>query len=173
MSIVNVEIKAKSSDPGRIRQILISRDAGFVGTDHQVDTYFNVVNGRLKLREGNIENALIYYKRDNKPGPKMSDVKLYKSKPGSELKSLLEESLGVLAVVDKTREIYFINNVKFHIDNVKGLGIFVEIEAIDDSGETGQEILMKQCKYYLNLFGITEKELVPASYSDLILDKRD
>ncbi len=169
MSIVNIEIKAKLADAVMVRQILNDRNARFIGTDHHVDTYFNVVNGRLKLREGNIENALIYYKRDDKPGPKKSDVRLYKSKPDSSLKSLLEESMGVLAVVDKVREIYFIDNVKFHIDEVEGLGIFVEIEAIDKTGELGQERLLEQCNYYLELFGIKENELIPVSYSDLVL----
>ncbi len=169
MSIVNIEIKAKLADAVMVRQILNDRNARFIGTDHQVDTYFNVVNGRLKLREGNIENALIYYKRDDKPGPKKSDVKLYKSKPDSMLKGLLEDSLGVLAVVDKVREIYFIDNVKFHIDEVESLGIFVEIEAIDKTGELGQKKLLEQCNYYLELFGINENELIPVSYSDLVL----
>ena len=169
MSIVIVEIKARSVNPEKLRKILNESNARFIGTDHQVDTYFNVVNGRLKLREGNIENALIYYKRDDKPGPKKSDVKLYKSKPDSMLKGLLEDSLGVLAVVDKVREIYFIDNVKFHIDEVEGLGIFVEIEAIDKTGELGQKKLLEQCNYYLELFGINENELIPVSYSDLIL----
>lgn len=173
MSIVNVEIKAGTKRPDDIRQILKDKGARFVGTDHQIDTYFNVVNGRLKLREGEIENALIYYKRENKPGPKKSDVKLYKSKPDSILKSLLEESLGILAVVDKMREIYFIENIKFHIDRVNELGSFVEIEAIDDKGEIGQEKLLEQCKYYLKLFEIKEDELISLSYSDLILDKNN
>lgn len=171
MSIVNIEIKAGTADGDRIRQILNDNSARFVGVDRQVDTYFNVVNGRLKLREGNIENALIYYRRENKSGPKKSEVILYKSKPDSTLKSLLEESLGILTVVDKKREIYFIENVKFHIDDVKGLGDFVEIEAIDKTGDTGQDKLLNQCNYYLELFGISENDLISVSYSDMMLNK--
>ena len=171
MSIVNVEIKSRSANPEKVREILKDRSALFVGTDHQVDTYFNVVNGRLKLREGEIENALIYYNRENKTGPKKSEVKLYKSKPGSGLKSLLDESLGILAVVDKVREIYFIDNVKFHIDNVKELGSFIEIEAIDQKGDLGEPKLLEQCKSYLDILGISENDLVSVSYSDLILHK--
>ena len=171
MSIVNMEIKAQCDNPDRIRQLLKENNARFVGTDHQVDTYFNVVNGRLKLREGEIENALIYYNRENKSGPKTSNVKLYKPGPDATLKSLLEESLGVLTVVDKIREIYFIDNVKFHIDKVNELGSFVEIEAIDKDGVLGKEKLLKQCNFYLGLFGISENELVAGSYSDMILNK--
>ena len=166
-----MEIKAGTANGDRIRQVLKDKGARFVGVDKQVDTYFNVVSGRLKLREGNIENALIYYRRENKSGPKKSEVILYKSKPDSTLKSLLEESLGILTVVDKKREIYFIENVKFHVDDVKGLGDFIEIEAIDKTGDTGQDKLLKQCNYYLKLFEISENDLISDSYSDMMLNK--
>ena len=72
-------------------------------------------------------------------------------------------------VVDKIREIYFIDNVKFHLDSVKDLGEFVEIEAIDETGEIGKEKLHEQCSFYLNLFGIKQEELLSCSYSDLVL----
>ncbi|MCU0332658.1 MAG: class IV adenylate cyclase, partial [Ignavibacteriaceae bacterium] len=143
--------------------------ADFKGVDHQVDTYFKVHSGRLKLREGNIENHLIHYERENKSGPKKSLVTLYKYGPDQNLKEILTKSLGVLVVVDKQREIYFIDNVKFHLDKVVGLGTFVEIEAIDKDGSIGSAKLLEQCKYYLNLLNISQKDLVEKSYSDLIL----
>src|SRR3989344_8701598 len=122
MSHINVEIKARCGDQEKIRKILRERDANFKGTDHQIDTYFNVSNGRLKLREGDIENALIFYERSNQEGPKDSKVVLYSSSPGSSLKDALLGSCGALVVVDKQRHIYFIDNVKFHVDEVKNLG---------------------------------------------------
>ena len=72
MSLLNIEIKARCPDAKAIRSILQSRKADFKGIDHQVDTYFKVPFGRLKLREGNIENNLIYYDREDKKGPKKS-----------------------------------------------------------------------------------------------------
>src|ERR1700754_1751811 len=75
MSFTNVEIKARCADPLPIRQYLLA-NALFSGVDEQTDTYFNVKNGRLKLREGNIENNLIYYERDNQAGPKNSHFQL-------------------------------------------------------------------------------------------------
>ena len=73
-------------------------------------------------------------------------------------------------VVDKEREIYFIDNVKIHIDTVQGLeGSFVEIEAIDEDGTIGEAKLLEQCKYYLSLFGLSKSQLVEGSYSDLLL----
>lgn len=169
MSHLNIEIKAKSLELDRIRDILKSKNADFKGIDHQVDTYFKVNSGRLKLREGNIENHLIYYEREDKSGPKKSLVLLYKYNPDQNLKEILTRSLGVLAVVNKHREIYFIDNVKFHLDNVKGLGYFVEIEAIDEDGSIGSEKLHEQCKHYLKLLNISKEDLLENSYSDLIL----
>jgi predicted adenylyl cyclase CyaB len=173
MQHINIEIKAKCGNHERIRDMLKSRGADFKGTDHQIDTYFRANNGRLKLREGNIENFLIYYQRENKSGPKQSNIILFKSDPDSTLKSILLSSLGILVVVNKTREIYFIDNVKFHIDTVKELGTFVEIEAIDTGGSIGREKLLKQCNEYLNLFNISENNLISVSYSDLLLEKAE
>jgi len=166
---LNIEIKARTTEPDKIREILKSNSADFIGVDRQVDTYFNVASGRLKLREGNIDNHLIYYERENTMGPKKSSVMLYKNNPDSNLKELLTKALGVLVVVDKHREIYFIGNVKFHLDNVVGLGTFVEIEAIDKEGTIGNEKLLEQCNYYLNLLLVSKEDLLATSYSDLLL----
>jgi predicted adenylyl cyclase CyaB len=170
MEHINIEIKAKAKNTNYIRKFLLNHNADFKGTDHQIDTYFNVSQGRLKLRQGDIENNLIYYDRENKKGPKQSNVILYNSNPKSSLKNILERSLGILTIVNKVREIYFIDNVKFHIDKVKSLGEFVEIEAIDLTGDTGKEKLLKQCNEYLNLFKINPSDLISNSYSDLLLN---
>jgi len=169
MGHVNIEIKARCPDPQAIRTILQARNAAFRGTDRQIDTYFKVNRGRLKLREGQIENALVYYEREDQAGPKQSDVTLFPSAPGSALKEILIRSLGILVIVEKQREIYFIDNVKFHIDTVEGLGSFVEIEAIDADGTIGKEKLLAQCQSFLELFRIARDDLVALSYSDLIL----
>lgn len=171
MKHLNIEIKAKCNNHEKIRSILKSRNADFKGTDHQIDTYFKVNNGRLKLREGNIENFLVFYEREDKEGPKQSDVILFKSDPNSSLKEILLKSLSSLVVVDKQREIYFVENVKFHIDTVKNLGTFMEIEAIDSDGSFGKEKLLEQCENYLQLFDIPKSDLISVSYSDLLLQK--
>ena len=160
MDILIVEIKARSKDQDKIREILNDNKADFKGIDHQIDTYFNVNHGRLKLREGKIENNLIHYHRDNQLTPKDSKVLLYKSNPESTLKDVLISSCGIKVVIDKQREIYFIDNVKFHIDTVNELGNFVEIEAIDETGEIGKEKLLAQCNTYMNLLGITQNDLL-------------
>jgi adenylate cyclase, class 2 len=170
MRHLNVEIKARCTNPDPVRQLLKASNAEFKGTDFQTDTYFTVPHGRLKLREGNIENSLIYYDRHNQAAPKDSHVSLYRCQPDGVLKATLTEALGVLVEVRKRREIYFIENVKFHIDEVEGLGHFVEIEAIDLDGCIGRDRLLTQCREYMGLFGMRDTDLVSCSYSDMLLD---
>ncbi|MHC4618851.1 MAG: class IV adenylate cyclase [Planctomycetota bacterium] len=168
MSHIDIEIKARCPNPEGIRTILKQKNAEFKGIDRQTDTYFKVAKGRLKLREGNIENSLIFYSRPNHAGPKQSDVAIYQTNACPNLKEVLIGALGVLTKVKKQREIYFINNVKFHIDLVEKLGSFVEIEAIDSDGSIGRDKLLEQCRRYMELFGIAEGDLVNASYSDML-----
>lgn len=170
MSYLNVEIKARCSDSRFIRDYLLSNGAEYKGTDHQTDTYFKVPNGRLKLREGNIENNLIFYTRPDQAGPKESVFQLVKVEDAAGLKKALTSANGIKVIVEKKREIYFIANVKFHIDEVPGLGSFVEIEAGNITAPAlGAAELKKQCDDYLDAFGIREDDLVEVSYSDLLL----
>lgn len=167
---VNIEIKAHCPDPVFIAEKLNSLKADHKGVDHQVDTYFVVTEGRLKLREGSIENNLIYYQRSNQSGPKKSDVMLYPTGKDQSIKNILDKVLGVNVVVDKKREIYFIDNVKFHIDKVEGLGSFVEIEAIGEAGE--EERLDGLCRKYMEILNISPDQLIDRSYSDMLLENR-
>ena len=168
---INYEFKARCSNIEKLESKLKELNPLFVGTDHQIDTYFNVANGRLKLREGNIENSLIHYNRTNTAGAKQSDVSLYQHHPDKKLKDVLTKALGVKVVVDKKRRIYFIDNVKFHFDEVDELGSFVEVEAIDKEGSIGIEKLKEQCNYYIQLFDITSDQFIAESYSDLLEKK--
>ncbi|GAB1405324.1 class IV adenylate cyclase [Lentimicrobium sp.] len=169
MTIQNIEIKARTQNQAFIREKLLSLEAVFKGIDHQTDTYFIVPSGRLKLREGNIENHLIYYEREDQQSPKSSQVKLYKPENPAALKEILTQALGVKVVVNKKREIYFVDNVKFHLDTLHSLGQFVEIEAIDNQGTMNVEELYVQCRFYMELFRITPDALVSESYSDMLL----
>jgi len=169
MSYLNVEIKARCSDPENIRRFLTANKADFKGLDEQSDTYFNVLKGRLKLREGNIENNLIYYERSNQSGPKQSHFKLVRVDDATGLKEALTESIGVKVVVKKKREIYYIGNVKFHIDIVPGLGSFVEIEAGNIFVDLSEDELRQQCDYYMQQFKIRPEDLIEVSYSDLLI----
>ncbi len=169
MSYLNVEIKAKCTDAAFIRNYLLKAGADFKGVDEQTDTYFNVANGRLKLREGNIENNLIFYERSNQSGPKSSHFQLVKIEDANGLKEVLTKSNGIKVVVKKRREIYYIKNVKFHIDEVPGLGSFVEIEAGNILADLSSDQLKEQCSFYISQFGIKKEDMIESSYSDLLL----
>lgn len=173
MPFINVEIKARCSNAAFIRNYLDQHHAEFKGTDNQTDTYFNVTTGRLKLREGNIENNLIFYKRDNHAGPKNSYFQLLKINEPLMLKEMLESSIGIKTVVKKKREIYYIQNVKFHIDEVAGLGSFVEIEAGNVLADLNRAQLQEQCEHYCKEFGIQPGDLLAESYSDMLLRKTE
>jgi predicted adenylyl cyclase CyaB len=171
MNIKNYEFKARVEDLEKYENKLLSLNPVYIGLDHQIDTYFHVQKGRLKLREGNIENSLINYDRENIAGSKLSDIILYKHEPNAALKNILVHQLGVKAIVDKKRKIYFIDNVKFHFDVVENLGTFIEVEAIDEKDEMSMEDLKEQCQFYLHFFELSNTQLIDQSYSDLMLER--
>ncbi|MFT5618477.1 MAG: adenylate cyclase class 2 [Arenicella sp.] len=171
MKVKIVEIKAVLRDLDKIKLELAKQNAVLKGIDRQVDTYFQLAEGkgRLKLREGEIENNLIHYNRPNQAESKLSEVTLYKPNEAETLKQVLENALGTKVVVDKKREIHFIRNIKIHIDKVKQLGEFVEIEAIDEKNEFTEFELREQCEQLMVDFGIEKKDLCKVSYSDMLL----
>ena len=171
MPFINIEFKVRVADPGILEKKLLELGPEFIGEDHQTDTYFNVGKGRLKLREGNIENSLIYYERPDTAGSKQSDILLYQHLPDPMLKDILVRVHGIKVIVDKIRRIYFIDNVKFHFDNIASLGSFIEVEAIDRTGDIGPQKLKEQCDHYAGFFNILQTDYIALSYSDLILEK--
>lgn len=168
MNIKNFEFKAKVDNLEHYEKKLLSLNPQFQGTDHQTDTYFKVRRGRLKLREGNIENSLINYFRENTATAKKSEVILYRHAPDKALKDILTLQLGIKIIVSKKRKIYFLSNVKFHFDEVENLGTYLEVEAIDSQEKFTAEELKKQCGKYFDFFGLHSGQLVNESYSDLI-----
>lgn len=170
MNIINFEFKAKIDEIEKYENKLLTLNPKFRGLDHQTDTYFNVKHGRLKLREGNIENSLINYDRENIQGSKESHIILYRHSPDVALKNILTRQLGVKIIVDKKRKIYFVDNVKFHFDVVKGLGTFLEVEAINLNEKFTTEELKQQCDRYFNFFELAPDSIIDKSYSDLMLE---
>ena len=170
MKLLNFEFKARLRDEPRVREALKRLGARFVGTDYQIDTYFRVPSGRLKVREGRIENALIFYRRSNLRRARRAAVEMMLLPRRNSLRAILARALATLAVVDKRREIYFVKNVKIHLDRVRQLGKFIEVEAISRTGDAKK--IRCQARQFQKLLGITAEDIVAESYSDLILAKR-
>jgi predicted adenylyl cyclase CyaB len=169
MKHLNFEFKARLNDERRVREALKRLRARFIGTDHQIDTYFRVPSGRLKVREGRIENALIFYRRSNVRRARQASVEMVLLPRRNSLRTILARALGTLAVVDKRREIFFVKSVKIHLDRVRRLGKFLEVEAISHAGDVKK--IRSQARQFQRLFGITTEDMVAESYSDLILAK--
>lgn len=162
----NIEIKAKYEDHEFARSKLKEKEAKKIGIDHQTDTYFRVKEGKLKVRKGDIENYLVFYRREEKSGPKTSEILLYETDQPEELNEVLKAALEVLAVVKKKREIYWLENIKIHLDKVKGLGKFIEIEL--DKTKEGSYSDKADVLNLMEEFKIEEDDLMKRSYSDLI-----
>jgi len=169
MGHINVEIKARCDDPDKVIDLLISNGASLSYEDHQTDVYIDVVHGRLKLRKSPRENYLIHYHRKNMLGPKKSEVILAPVKSVDSLEKILAKVIGKLVTVKKKRKVYFQDNVEFYIDDVEDIGTFLEIEAKDIRGDIGEERLTEQCNHYIKLLNISQEDLIPCSYADMLL----
>lgn len=160
------ELKARCGDLARVRDRLRPR-ATYEATLHQVDTYFSVQRGRLKLREVAGRPAeLIYYERPDLAAVKPSRVYLARTEDPSALRALLGAGLGIRARVTKTREIWRWDGVQVHLDLVEGLGSFVEFEETVDEPEAVGKALRHLGRLRADL-GIRADDLVDRSYADL------
>lgn len=168
---LDIEIKAKCKNHTLFKKILKQRGAKSLGRFKMRDIYFNVKNGRLKARIGDIKDILIQYQRENKKFPKRSDFLVSVIDRNSHIIPILINSLGIKVIVDKEREICILDNIRFHFDRIRGLGNFIEIEA---RGEEEKDImrLKTQIKEYMGLFKINRKSLIANSSSDLVLAKK-
>jgi adenylate cyclase class 2 len=127
----NIELKARLASLDAARQIARDVATESLGTEHQKDTYFHSPGGRLKLREIEGRPAqLVAYDRPNTTQPKESAYELVPVPDPEGLKRALTRVLGIRAVVDKQREIFLYHNVRIHLDQVVGLGAFLEFEAV-------------------------------------------
>lgn len=168
----NFEIKTKLSNPERIKSLLRIFCKGkkvIRQKQTQEDIYYKVSRGRLKLRviDGRTGN-LIHYFRNNETGKRVSKYTISETNTPKELNSILSSLYGVMVIVKKSREIIILNNVRIHIDNVIGLGNYLEIEIIFKSIKEAE----KQMSGLIENLKLDDKKFIKVSYSDLLLKKR-
>jgi len=172
-----VELKARVGDHELLRKKLFALGAEYNGTFQQSDLYFKVPEGRLKLRE--VENngivELIYYERENIPGPKSDDAFILRVQEPEALKKILKKILTPLIVIEKVREIYQYQgtvasskypNIQVHLDTVKNLGTFLELEMETSDKTCKKDKLILQ--NFVKELDIKEEQLEKLSYSDLL-----
>lgn len=165
----NIEIKAKCSNLEKAKSVAEDKKTDYLGILHQIDTYYETKKGRLKIREINGEKCqLIPYCKDYSKGPMKSDYELMAVDNPKNLKGILNNLLGEIAVVDKKREVFLIDNVRIHLDKVENLGSFIEFEAVyEDEALKDQEF--KKVNELMTLFNITENDLLDKSYVDYFI----
>ena len=163
----NIEIKCPYENLVRAGEIATNLNARYVGIDHQVDTYYQTREGRLKLRESSLSgNHLIPYMRPTQAGPRKSLYQLLPVTDVEAFKELFASVLGVETVVEKKREIYLYENVRIHLDEVTELGSFFEFEAVYD--EVAEEPAQtKKVKELMKAFEIKDRDLIHGSYREL------
>jgi len=164
----NIEIKARARDFANIRSRAEKLSDAPVEVIPQEDIFFHVPLGRLKLRVlAPDRGQLIYYTRPDQDGPKRSDYHIAYTTDPENLRRVLELAYGVRGVVKKTRYLYLVGQTRVHLDDVEGLGQFMELEVVlregqgDAEGQAIAEGLMAS-------LGVERGDLLEGAYMDLL-----
>lgn len=177
----NVELKARDTHPARSLDVCRSLGAIDHGAIWQRDTYFAAREGRLKLREERPGRAqLISYDRADHAGGRESVYRVTEVMNAGSLRASLECALGITVVVEKRRRLFLWQDVRIHLDEVVGLGAYIEFEAVApphsdptaDPTADGRADLTAEHRRISQLhdaFRLVPGELISSSYSDLLL----
>jgi predicted adenylyl cyclase CyaB len=164
----NIEIKAYARNFAEIRRRAEALSDDPARIVPQEDTFFNTPQGRLKLRVLSANNGqLIYYTRPNQEGPKRSDYRISLTNDPENLKQVLGLAYGIRGVVKKTRYLYMVGQTRVHLDDVEGLGHFMELEVVLREGQSdaeGQAI----AEDLMTSLGVEGSDLIEGAYMDLL-----
>ena len=135
----NVESKTRVTDIDAVARVVARLGGRYEGRLDQVDTYFRVPHGRLKLREisdraadGQVSTSceLIRYERPDEGGARISRYERTELDDAERHKARLVAYHGLRGYVRKRRELWIIDSTRVHLDRVEGLGDFVELETV-------------------------------------------
>jgi predicted adenylyl cyclase CyaB len=164
----NIELKCRVHDMPAMRRRVEETATEWGGVIHQVDTYFVTSRGRLKLREAEPGEAqLVAYSRADEREARASDYRLVAVNDPEGLKAALAETLTVRTVVQKRRELFLYHNVRIHLDEVTGLGTFLELEAVVGP-EADEATCRRRLKTLQEKLDIAAADLLRASYGDML-----
>jgi len=164
----NIEIKARTRDFEQVRLRAEALSDTAVEVIAQEDIFFYTEKGRLKLRVLALNHGqLIYYTRPDQEGPKRSEYHIYETFDPENLRLVLELAYGVRGVVKKTRSVYLVGQTRVHLDDVEGLGQFMELEVVLGEGQSdaeGQVI----AEGLMHRLGVESGDLIEGAYMDLL-----
>jgi predicted adenylyl cyclase CyaB len=163
-----VEIKARVTDLAAIRRRVEELAEQGPTVLEQEDTFLACPRGRLKLRQfaDSAPAELIYYERADGTAPRESRYVVHRVADPDSLRQVLSAALGIRGVVRKRRTLYLIGPTRVHLDEVKGLGSFVELEVVLRPGQAPAEG-MKIAQTLMDQLGIQPHQLVDRAYVDL------
>jgi predicted adenylyl cyclase CyaB len=168
----NIEIKARIHDFAAFQARVEALSNTPVEIIPQEDTFFYTPQGRLKLRQLAPDRAqLVSYQRPDQDGPKRSEYYIFETNQPEALKNVLSFALGVRGVVRKTRFLYLAGQTRIHLDDVEGLGHFMELEVVLREGQSeaeGQAI----ARDLMTRLGVREEDLLEGAYMDLLEQTR-
>lgn len=167
---VNYELKARLGSLVEARQWAEECGAKFQGLLRQEDTYFRVAQGRLKLRQSDTTGSeLIYYERSDTELERWSTYFREPVGDGAAMKEMLTSALGVLAVVTKKRWLYIYDLARIHIDEVDGLGEFIEFEVVTTDSQKALSLM----RLLRQFFHVRDEAIFKGSYSDMIFGEKN
>ena len=168
--MLEIEVKAQCDDPRSIEIKLKDINAKFEKVIKQKDIYFSHpskdfadTDEALRLRHEN-DSWTLHYK-----GPKIDgetktreELGLDITDPDTLINILNKLGFNESAVVEKIRTVYRLDNVEIAIDNVVGIGNFVELEIQDEDLESAKECIFS----LLNKLGL--RKTIRSSYLELL-----
>lgn len=164
----NVEIKARAAAPDAIRARAERLSGGPPTVLRQDDTFFHCRDGRLKLRElSDSEAELIYYDRPDTLEPVECRYTVCPCAEPNLYREALSGALGVRGRVRKLRSVYLVGNTRIHVDEVEGLGTFVELEVVLTAGQSRAEG-EETARELMRALGIEARDLLETAYIDLL-----
>ena len=168
----NIEIKARVPDPQALERKVLALGAEGPKIIDQEDTFFPCRHGRLKLRMFSERSGeLIFYERSDEAGPKPSFyLRTPTSDPGPLCESL-RRAYGIVGVVKKRRRLYLKGRTRIHLDHVKHLGDFLELEVVLEDLES-DAAGMTEARELMAALDIAPAELIEGAYIDLLSARR-
>jgi predicted adenylyl cyclase CyaB len=164
----NIEIKARVRDPRVLESVARSLSDMPPVVLRQRDTFFACRDGRLKLREfGCGKSELIWYRRIDSPGSKRSDYQITPVSEPEKLRAVLAGAYGTTQVVEKIRTLLHVGQARIHLDDVVGLGTFIELEVVLRDGQPEQDGHAIAADL-MERIGIDPSDLVDRAYADLL-----
>ena len=164
---LNLELKARIPSLSQAVKIAKRLTGSSPTILHQVDLYYKIPKGRLKLRIINRRRAeLIFYQRPNKKGGRYSRYLILPLEDVQLARLFFATAFQQRICVEKKRHLFLYKNARIHLDEVTGLGSFLEFEIVVQ----GEKRQARQLFLFLKeRFHIQDKDVLAGSYSDLLM----